>query len=64
MQKIIIIVILIILLISLLIKDFIFKSKNSNKLQILDADYWIDKLHLQPHPEGGYFREIYNLKNQ
>jgi predicted cupin superfamily sugar epimerase len=24
-----------------------------------DADYWIGKLNLQPHPEGGYFRETY-----
>lgn len=24
-----------------------------------DADYWIGKLHLQPHPEGGYFAETY-----
>ncbi len=23
------------------------------------AEYWIEKLHLQPHPEGGYFRETY-----
>ena len=23
------------------------------------ADYWIDKLDLQPHPEGGYFKETY-----
>lgn len=23
------------------------------------ADYWIKKLGLDPHPEGGYFREIY-----
>jgi uncharacterized protein len=23
------------------------------------AQYWIDRLGLQPHPEGGYFREIY-----
>lgn len=23
------------------------------------AQYWIDRLSLQPHPEGGYFREIY-----
>lgn len=23
------------------------------------AQYWIDKLNLLPHPEGGYFREIY-----
>lgn len=24
-----------------------------------DAQYWIDTLKLQPHPEGGYFRETY-----
>lgn len=24
-----------------------------------DAAYWIERLGLQPHPEGGYFREIY-----
>lgn len=23
------------------------------------AEYWIEKLKLQPHPEGGYFRETY-----
>lgn len=23
------------------------------------AEYWIDKLQLQTHPEGGYFRETY-----
>lgn len=24
-----------------------------------DATYWIEKLGLEAHPEGGYFREIY-----
>jgi predicted cupin superfamily sugar epimerase len=24
-----------------------------------DARYWIDKLKLEPHPEGGYYRETY-----
>ena len=24
-----------------------------------DARYWIDKLNLQAHPEGGYFAEVY-----
>jgi uncharacterized protein len=28
--------------------------KMSNKVK-----YWIEKLNLQPHPEGGYFREVY-----
>ena len=26
---------------------------------ILDARYWIDKLQLSPHPEGGYYRQTY-----
>ena len=24
-----------------------------------DAEYWIRKLQLEPHPEGGYFRQTY-----
>lgn len=24
-----------------------------------DAEYWIRKLELEPHPEGGYFRQTY-----
>ena len=24
-----------------------------------NAEYWIDKLQLEPHPEGGYFRQTY-----
>jgi len=30
----------------------------------LKAAYWIKKLALQPHPEGGYFREIYRSRDQ
>jgi predicted cupin superfamily sugar epimerase len=26
---------------------------------IKSAQYWIDKLHLLPHPEGGHYRETY-----
>lgn len=26
------------------------------------AAYWIDKLNLQPHPEGGYFAEVYRAE--
>lgn len=26
---------------------------------IRDAKYWIEKLELEPHPEGGYFRQTY-----
>jgi len=25
-----------------------------------NAEYWIEKLHLQKHPEGGYFKQIYH----
>ncbi len=28
------------------------------------AEYWIDRLDLQPHPEGGYFREVYRSADQ
>jgi uncharacterized protein len=28
------------------------------------AEYWIEKLQLEPHPEGGYFREIYRSSEQ
>ncbi len=27
------------------------------------ADFWIDKLSLEPHPEGGYFREVYRSED-
>ncbi len=27
-----------------------------------DAKYWIDRLQLEPHPEGGYFRQTYKSK--
>lgn len=30
----------------------------------MDADYWIGKLGLTPHPEGGYFAETYRSADQ
>jgi predicted cupin superfamily sugar epimerase len=27
------------------------------------SEYWIKKLQLTPHPEGGYYREIYSSNN-
>jgi uncharacterized protein len=27
-----------------------------------NADFWIENLQLQPHPEGGYFREVYRSR--
>jgi hypothetical protein len=33
------------------------KQKESNGMN--DATYWIDRLELEPHVEGGYFKEIY-----
>jgi len=28
------------------------------------AAYWINHLHLQPHPEGGYYKEVFRSKQQ
>jgi uncharacterized protein len=28
------------------------------------AEYWIEKLKLQKHPEGGYFKEIFRSENK
>jgi len=30
--------------------------------QSYTAEYWIDSLKLEPHPEGGFFREIYRSR--
>jgi uncharacterized protein len=30
-----------------------------NTLMTKDSRYWIEKLALEPHPEGGYFRQTY-----
>jgi uncharacterized protein len=27
--------------------------------RIRSADYWVQKLGLQPHPEGGFYKEVY-----
>jgi len=29
---------------------------------MLSAEEWINQLDLQPHPEGGWFREVYRSK--
>ncbi len=31
---------------------------------IKNATYWIEKLQLEPHPEGGYFKETYRSGTQ
>ena len=28
------------------------------------APYWIDHLNLQPHPEGGYYKEVFRSVNE
>lgn len=28
------------------------------------SQYWIDHLNLQPHPEGGYYKEIFRSTNE
>ena len=34
-------------------------SEWTRKLMRNDARYWMEKLQLEPHPEGGYFRQTY-----
>jgi len=34
----------------------------SEVVKSMNAKHWIEKLHLIPHPEGGYFREIYRAE--
>jgi uncharacterized protein len=29
---------------------------------LIDAKYWIEKLQLMPHPEGGYYRQTYRAE--
>lgn len=29
-----------------------------------EAQYWVEKLNLQPHPEGGYYRETYRSEQR
>jgi len=29
-----------------------------------DASYWIEHLALQPHPEGGYYKEVFRSQRQ
>jgi uncharacterized protein len=30
--------------------------------ELRDAGYWIDRLRLEPHPEGGYYRHAYRAE--
>jgi predicted cupin superfamily sugar epimerase len=33
-------------------------------MNIQTADYWIKHLDLQPHPEGGYYKEVFRSQQQ
>ena len=35
------------------------KANKKESKDIKSAQYWIDKFQLEPHPEGGYFKQIY-----
>lgn len=32
---------------------------NTTGLNMKDKDYWVERLKLLPHPEGGFYREVY-----
>ncbi len=38
--------------------ECVLSEKNDN-ISIESADYWIERLQLKPHPEGGYYKETY-----
>lgn len=38
-------------------------SKNQEQLLKMNGEYWIKKLNLQKHPEGGYYRENYRCQD-
>ncbi|MCF8328293.1 MAG: cupin domain-containing protein [Bacteroidales bacterium] len=40
------------------------KTANKEIQDIDSAQYWIDKFQLEPHPEAGYFRQIYRSEYQ
>jgi predicted cupin superfamily sugar epimerase len=31
-------------------------------MKMQDANYWIEKLSLKPHPEGGFYKEVFRSK--
>ncbi len=37
-------------------------ARTPKSLMAQSAQYWIDKLNLIPHPEGGYYRETYRAE--
>jgi len=45
-----------------LASPFLFSPKRN--LNHMTAQYWIDQLDLQAHPEGGYFAEVYRSREQ
>jgi uncharacterized protein len=57
----IILISIIVLFAFFILQKYDFKNINNKRgsMTNLNADYWINKLQLQAHPEGGYFREIY-----
>jgi uncharacterized protein len=33
-------------------------------MEAQDAKYWIERLDMQPHPEGGYYKEVFRSQQQ
>ncbi len=33
-------------------------------MKMQDANYWIEKLSLMPHPEGGFYKEVFRSKKE
>lgn len=39
--------------------DLLFHPITMERLTMKNKDYWVEKLKLEPHPEGGFYREVY-----
>jgi predicted cupin superfamily sugar epimerase len=40
----------------------LYTSEKTNEIDVKDAQYWIRKLNLTRHPEGGYYKETFRAK--
>ena len=39
--------------------DLLFHPTTMERLNMKNKNYWVEKLKLEPHPEGGFYREVY-----
>jgi predicted cupin superfamily sugar epimerase len=45
------------------LRVFLYLNNQITHIMPTTAQYWIDHLNLQPHPEGGYYKEVFRSVN-